>query len=288
MLVDTFCVHKYHKVDIRLSLILAKIMPINLELAQNLEQLGFSDKEAQVYLALLELGKGTVSTIAQKAGIHRTTGYSVLSALVSKNIVTVSGKEPKQEYVAESPETITALLREKISQLQNQLSQAEELVPTLRSMHSVRGRPKVRFYEGTKGLEQVYEDTLTSTEPIRGYANVTEMHQALPKYFPKYYQRRAGKGIAIRGIFPSNVPGRKRAAQDKSELRESALIPGDKYYFAPEIDVYDNKVMIASWREKLGIIIESAEIAEAMKVIYELAWAEAKRLDAQIKNNAPE
>ena len=40
--------------------------------------------------------------------------------------------------------------------------------------------------------------------------------------------------------------------------------------------------MIASWREKLGIIIESAEIADAMKKIYELAWAEAKRLDGEI------
>ena len=38
--------------------------------------------------------------------------------------------------------------------------------------------------------------------------------------------------------------------------------------------------MIASWRGKLGIIIESAEIADAMKKIFELAWAEAKRLDA--------
>jgi len=40
--------------------------------------------------------------------------------------------------------------------------------------------------------------------------------------------------------------------------------------------------MIASWCEKLGIIIESSEIADAMKKIYELAWAEAKRLEKEI------
>ena len=34
--------------------------------------------------------------------------------------------------------------------------------------------------------------------------------------------------------------------------------------------------MIASWREKLGIIIESAEIADAMKKTYELAWIGAE------------
>jgi hypothetical protein len=53
-------------------------------------------------------------------------------------------------------------------------------------------------------------------------------------------------------------------------------VPADKYYFSPEIDIYDNKVMIASWREKLGIIIESHEIADAMKKIFELAWIGAR------------
>ena len=76
--------------------------------------------------------------------------------------------------------------------------------------------------------------------------------------------------------------GIERRSHDKEEKREIAFVPKDKYYFSPEINIYDNKVMIASWREKLGIIIESAEIADAMKKIYELAWSEAKRLDKEI------
>ncbi|MCL5010796.1 MAG: helix-turn-helix domain-containing protein, partial [Patescibacteria group bacterium] len=35
----------------------------------------------KVYLALLELGKGTVSAIARKAGIQRTTCYTILDSL---------------------------------------------------------------------------------------------------------------------------------------------------------------------------------------------------------------
>jgi hypothetical protein len=59
--------------------------------------------------------------------------------------------------------------------------------------------------------------------------------------------------------------GVERKSFDKDELRETALVPADKFNFSPEINIYDNKVMIASWREKLGIIIESSEIADAMK-----------------------
>ncbi len=128
---------------------------------------------------------------------------------------------------------------------------------------------------------EVYEDTLTSSETIRAYATVDDMHRALPGYFPKYYKRRAGKGIHIRAIIPSTPIGRERASLDKEEMRETALIPSDKFYFSPEINIYDNKIMIASWKEELGIMIESHEIADAMKKAFELAWAEAKRLDAK-------
>lgn len=255
----------------------------NKDLKAGMLNIGFSEKEANVYLALLELGKGTVSAIARAAGINRTTGYNVLDSLVSKGLTSVSGKKPKQEYVAESPNLIVALLKERAKQSQKQLKSAAKIVPQLKSIHNVGNRPKVKFYEGEAGLIEVYEDTLTAKEPIRAYATFDDMHNTLPNYFPKYYKRRAKKKIPIRGIVPATKIARERVESNKKELRTTALIPADKFYFSPEINIYDNKVMIASWREKLGIIIESEEIADAMKKIYELAWAEAKRLDKKLK-----
>ena len=241
--------------------------------------LGFPPKEAGVYLALLELGKRTVSPIARMANINRTTVYDILDSLAAKGLVSVSGKEPLQEYIAESPEKILKMLGIQIQKDQANLQNAQTLVPQLKSIHNITDRPKVMFYEGREGMEQVYEDTLTSHETILAYANVNEMHTAMPDYFPKYYQRRTKKGIHIRAIMPTNKESVNRATKDKEEARESALVPEDKVYFSPEINIYDNKIMIASWKEKLGIIIESKEIADAMKTIYKLAWAEAKRLE---------
>jgi hypothetical protein len=109
------------------------------------------------------------------------------------------------------------------------------------------------------------------------------MHKVLPDYFPQYYKRRAGKNIKIKAIFPDTPAARKRAKHNKEEARETFLIPREKYAFSPEINIYDNKIMIASWREKLGIIIESTEIADAMKKVYELAWVQAKRLDEALR-----
>ncbi|MEK7617958.1 MAG: helix-turn-helix domain-containing protein [Patescibacteria group bacterium] len=252
----------------------------NSPIYKNLLSIGFSEKGASVYLALLELGKRTVSPIARKAGINRTTAYDVLDSLVGKGLVSVSGKEPLQEYVAESPDKILLLAQREIESKQQHLKQAENLVPQLKSLHNISDRAKITFYEGKQGLEQVYEDTLTSHEQIRAYATYDDMEKALPGYFPKYFYRRAKKGIKIRAIFPHTEAGVKLAGQNKEQLRETAIVPIQDFYFTPEINIYDNKTMIASWKEKLGIIIESAEIADAMKKIFELAWAEAKRLEA--------
>lgn len=254
----------------------------HIKLEQALINIGLSEKEAGVYISLLELGRGTVSQISRRANINRTTGYDILDSLSAKGLVSISGKEPKQEYSAESPENLSRFITEDIKKKHDALKRTETLIPELKSIHNVTDRPRVRFYEGTEGLVEVYEDTLTSHEPIRAYATVDDMHAALPNYFPKYYKRRAVAGISIRAITPKTPVGIERRAQDKEEAREMAFVPADKYYFSPEINIYDNKVMIASWREKLGIIIESSEIADAMKKIYELAWAEAKRLEKEI------
>lgn len=253
------------------------------DLRKSLENIGFTKNEAGVYVALLELGRGTVAKIAERAGINRTTGYNLLSTLVQRGLVSSSGKGARQEYVAESPDRLVAYIKKEAEDLVANLSAASALVPELKSIHNVSERPRVRFYEGREGLESVYEDTLTSHEAIRAYATVDDMHKALPEYFPKYYQRRVKEGIAIRAIIPATDIGKDRASKDRAEMRETALVPPDQYYFTPEINIYDNKVMIASWREKLGIIIESAEIADAMKKTFELAWAEAKRLDGEMR-----
>jgi len=202
-----------------------------------------------------------------------------LGGLESKGLVKVSGKEPKQEFVAESPDKIESVLLKRISEDEERLSQARTLIPELKSMHNIIERPKVMFYEGKEGLQRAYEDTLSSHEEILAYASVEDIAPTLPNYFPHYYKRRTKLGIPIRAIFPESPEARERAALDGEEMRQSLIVPSKEFGFHPEINIYDNKVMIASWREKLGIIIESAEIADAMKKIYELAWAEAKRLD---------
>ena len=260
----------------------SKLISMNKQLSEVrivLKSLGLSEKETAVYMAILELGRGTVTLISRKAGINRTTGYTILDSLAHQGLVRISGKEPKQEYVAESPDNVLNLLNKRLRETEEHIQAAKEFIPKLKSIHKVEDRPQIKFYEGIEGLKQVYEDTLTSKEPIVAYAAYEDMHATLGDYFPSYYLRRAKKGISIRGIVPQTDASRERATHNTEEKRDIAIIPKGIFDITPDIEIYDNKVMIASWREKLGIIIESAEIAHAMKKVFELAFAEAKRIE---------
>lgn len=251
----------------------------------SLMHMGLPEKEASVYVALLGLGLATVSEIAKRSGINRTTVYDILSSLSQKGLVSISGKEPKQEYRSENPDKLLEYLKSDLERKTQSVRYAELMLPELKSIHKVGERPRIKFYEGEDGLREVYEDTLTSEGTILAYAAVDDVNKGISNYFPKYYKRRAAKNIPIRAIFPDTPVARERSDLDKEEKRKSLLVPYNEYSFTPEINIYNNKVMIASWREKLGIIIESEEIADAMKKIFELSWDRAKELDKEIRGS---
>lgn len=251
-------------------------------LAQLLK-LGLSQKEASIYLALIALGiSSPVSTIAKKANINRTTTYDILEMLLEKGLVIGQKKKSSQYYEALPPEKIVAYLKEQSEKFAHLAQDAQKILPELNAQYKVSGRPKVYFYEGDEGLIRVYEETLTSHEEILAYASDQANQDAIPWYFPQYYQRRAAKKIPIRALFPDTPKDRQRHALDAQELRKSRLLPKDKLDFTPEINFFDNKIMIADWKEKLGIIIESKEIASVFKQTFELAWEAAEKYHKKI------
>jgi len=249
---------------------------------ETLRKIGFTEKEAKVYIQLIRLGPQPVSTIAAKAEINRTTTYDIISTLTKKGLISSIKKGSITYFKALDPkELLNYLEREKseeIRKIEKQQKEITALLPALISLENPEStKPKVTFYESEKGLRQAYEDTLTSSETILAYANVEEMHKGLPNFFPDYYQRRGvEKKIHIKAICPDNKISRERHKYDKKENREIMLIPAKEYDFSPEINIYDDKVLYASWREKMAIIIKSKEIADFHKKMYKLAWESAK------------
>lgn len=248
-----------------------------------LQKLGLNFKEAALYVASLELGVASpVSTIARKANINRTTAYDILEEMAQKGIVVSHAKKKTRYYEALPPAKLIAYLNEQSDKYARLADEANALLPELNAHYRVSGRPRVYFYEGDEGLIRVYEETLNSSEEILAYASDQANQVAIPWYFPKYYKRRAAKKIPIRALFPDTPKDRERHKLDMDEMRKSRLLPKSKMDFNPEINFFDNKIMIADWKEKLGIIIESEEIVKVFKQSFELAWEASEKYHKKI------
>ncbi len=251
-----------------------------------LEKLGLNEKEIKIYITALELGIQPASTVARRVDIPRNTTRFLLDKLVEKGFIKKTKRANTQLYTPEEPKNLInnleserVVISSKIDKKINLLNEAMAELETRYRPESTK--PKVTFYEGDDGLKKVYEDTLKSSEDLRSFASFDAMHGVLPDYFKTYYERRVKKQIMIRSIHPDTPLAREKTKHDNNEWRDSRLIPSSEYTFTPEIQFYNNKVSITSLKEKLGIIIESHEIYQAMVVAFELAWKEATRLDTR-------
>lgn len=239
-----------------------------MEIKQFLAQFDLIGKKADVYLAVLELGSGTVIEIARKSEIKRTTVYDILMELEKSGLIYQTTKVNKRLFVAEDPEKLKKKLEEKERVL-------SEMLPQLRSLYNIKGiKPKIKFYEGKEGLRQVYADTLNYGGEILAFASEDVVKVLGMDWANDYLAKRVKKEIRVRIILPkTEMIERDFNPLDQKQLRASKLVSAKKYPFSIEINIYGHqKIALMSSREEMGIIIEGAEIYNTLKLIFELLW----------------
>lgn len=252
-----------------------------MDIKTSLEQIGLRKRQINIYLALLQMGEATVKEIANKTKIKRTTVYSILDGLIAKGLAIFIDKGQHRFYYAENPKKVLIYFKDQKQNLENSEKKFSEILPELASLYNIKGtKPKIRFYEGVEGLKQVFEETLMlkSDEEILAIATATLIHEALGDEWVKYYlSERTGKKIHQRAIVEDSAWGREHQKNDRKENRITRLVPKEKFPFANEINIFGNKVMIASFKDQIGVIIESADVARTQRAIFELAWLGAKK-----------
>ncbi len=231
--------------------------------------LGFEPKEAAVYLALLELGKGSILKIARASGVNRASLYYIIEGMKKRGFVTnLEERDGTQTYMPADPRILLA--REKQS-----VKEFEAVMPDIKALVNRTGnRPRVRYFEDLEGIKAVYEDTLSSKTEILNYANSQEIRDHWPNYDEEYVAKRDSKKIWLRGIAPDDDYGRQVQSEDPRFYREIRLIDPKKLPFNNEINIYGNKIAIVSFiRPIFGVIIESKALAETQRSIFEMAWS---------------
>lgn len=242
---------------------------------QILAQFGLSEKQAKVYLALLELGEARIGPLAARAGIKRTSIYNFMAELVELGIITKFEHNGRDYYRAEDPKKLQFLYEQRGRQL-------AELLPELELAYQAAGvmPTRVSYFRNAAEMKQLLFRPL--------HEGVTAIdwlwaRDVMKKVFPQdvlddFKRRREGAKIFSRVIQPRSADASPpNPALDKKKHRERRFAPKGTVYHASIMLFGDYVSFISSRRENFGVLIQSKEFAEACRVLFEGFWQLAKK-----------
>ena len=245
-------------------------------LIQELKKLNLTEKEARVYLALLELGPSTPYKIAKRSHLKRPTAYVIAEELVEKGLIVQMTGEKKRMYIARSPESY-------IEDVEGRVREARKILPELLALQRKKSdKPNILYFEGVAGIKQAYEYKLNdfkNKEIVGFFAGAESLDNELNEqvFFP-WNEAKVTNNISVRGFTvddPRLAPYRKFFGTERGKIN-AKFLPESLYSANCSVEICDWAVRICIMKSKQALIIESSELALAMKQIFELLWIKTK------------
>lgn len=236
-----------------------------MELHRVLQNLGLKEKEAKVYLALLQLGTATVPAISVKAGTKRPTTYLILEELRMKGLVTLLPKKVKALYTAESPRILLEEQREKEETIKTNLPEL------LAIYNSKKEKPKVTYFQGEENISKLYDEIFKENE-ILFYGSIASISPRVYPQVKKYLLKIKKEKMNVREVLQADQKSIDFAKENNSENHRIKIAP-DNFLFPTDNMIFGNKVAIITYKDNpMAVVIESNDVVMTYKSLFEIAW----------------
>ncbi len=243
-------------------------------LAAELQKFGLSDKEAKVYLATLELGRGTAQNIAIKSGVNRGTTYSILETLIEKGLCREREQNKMAFYTAAEPDDIYLMFDLEKKQLIRKEQLLEKILPQLKAVNNSHAdKPEIRFYEGKRGIFDCRADLVSSLEGEDRELLIARDRDLFDKVFSGEEQKQyakilSSKKIKVKELYNYSA-GKAKGARSGSRVEVTA----GEYKLADEMSLFGNIIQLSCFRKKpSAVLIKDKGLAETLGALFNMAW----------------
>ena len=243
-------------------------------LQNEFKALGFNEKTTLVYTALLRVNRASASDLAKITGLQRTTVYNILDSLCSKHLAGITFEEKSRIYHAEPPEQL-------VQYFQELTSSATAMLPILQVMAKQQtSHPKIRYYTGIEGLRSVNDDYLNVKSKEYFYiGSMADIEARLGKdYLKNYVNTRIRRKIWSNALRVSEGEINEESYTSSVEnFRRVKILPLSTKFNIGSMTLYDGKVAyISTAGENFALTIESRELYNLLKLVWDCLWLAAK------------
>lgn len=239
-----------------------------------LEELGLSEAESKVYLALLETGSTLAGLIIKKTGLHRGTTYQILQRLKEKGLVSSVIKGKKQYFEAVNPERLMDVFKEREERLQ-------QILPRLKAISETsKEKQEVTVYYGTKGIQSVMDKILEELNPGGEYYDfgVSGLFREVMGHYWDLWQKRKKKyGIKSYVIFNEEL--KRSNPKLLEDYYGEARFHSNKFSSITDTLIYRDTLVLFIWTAKppIVVVIKNKDNADSYKNQFKLMWRYAKK-----------
>jgi len=241
-----------------------------------LSQLGLSQNESLVYIALSRLGEALVQEVSHEAKLPRTTVASILERLKDLGFVTVHKTKGKFVYWIEDPHVL-------VTHEKTRLDVAEQLAARLHlEYHKADKKPTVEIYETKAGIQKLMTKVITDiakgAEFLVFESPIKKHYQAVlsEEFYHAMAKLKEKKGIRTRALIPSGHQEFIRPKTLEYSVEVRALPSG----VAMEISfwILDSSIVLFYGEQIFAMKMNHQHTQESMKSLFEYLWSQSNPL----------
>ena len=232
-----------------------------------LNEVGFSDTEAKIYLSLLELGPAKAGGILKKTGLQNSVVHLILGRLVERGFVAYVQQGRIRHYQAVSPQNILRILDEKRKRF-------EALIPALLALQHSPEALSAQIYEGTAGFRCMLYDLIDEGQAgdefvfSAFYHSDPAVQREIYPFYTEFEKERERRGFILKGIVPEQV-------RESFRMRNQKILRYTKIPLLLNINVFRDKISLTPWgssSRKVSFLLNSSELAEQFRAHFLAIW----------------
>ena len=251
-------------------------MIVNKNYVEQLTDLGLTQGEAKVYLAMIQIGPSRIGKIVEISGVSQSKIYNVLDRLILKGLASYNIQENIKYFQPLEPSRLHEFIQKKEYEVRKQKEGITRLINDLSKNIYTTKRSTSEIFVGERSLRSAYITLLSDSKKgdiLRYFYPYTDAHENASPFYSRFYKYQKSKGLVERGIVNSDF----KNSRHFKEIPKDVKLRYVNFPLPGTIDIFADKLLIIDWKTITGILITSSEIAGIFIDYFDSIWKISQR-----------